>query len=1113
MFNKTKSSLAITLSVAMLATMVTIPGVASAATAAKQLSGADRYATALKIVEDGWKTSTSAVIARGDDLADALAAAPLAYAKGKAPILLTKTNEIPAGVLAELKALGVKNVYIVGGVGAVSKAVADDLAAAGLTITRVSGNDRFETSLKIAKEAFGTAPAEVVIANGLAYADALSVSSIAAAKGMPILLVNNSKLSADQAAYIAGKTVYAVGGEGVLNTDIVSVAKAERISGLDRYKTNAAVLAKFKPDYSKIYLAKGTPANLVDALAGSALAALTNSPIVLVDQANKINVEQSAVVKANVTGNSAVVTLGGTVTQAAADAIDALKSQEVALKSVTAIGAKKINVTFNTAVDTTKATITVKKGTVAVNTDAIDFSADKMSATITTTTNLTKGDYTVTVAGLSVTALTSTITVTDVKVAKVNVVSQTAPMLSGTNKKALVKYEVLNQYGEKMVGEPISWTVSTGMSITNEQKTTGNGSFEITAAGTLDFIPGASVYVTGVHVASGTVVNAEVKIGLASKADSVAFKGVYNTVTNKIEALPAGFVNDKYVLLFEVSDQYGNVMANPDHTDLVFTSNNPLFVSNAYVDGTDVTIDEVDYEAIKLVQGTTVDKGGIVTVQAISKITGKVSTYNITAVAVSAVKTFTISAPSTIVSEGAKTEIPFAALDQFGNAITKYSVLTTGTPIQLSSGSAGTSVFAFEQQDDGTAKLFFTPDANSGATDDIDALAYLSSVVKDGGSYSSTMVSVKETARPSAIVGLDALKSTSVAAGNKVEIKGQDLIVQDQYGRVMTDAKVNAWLGTTALPTDNKIVVTSDILTNTPVTVTTGGGIDMAMNAINMDTDIITVTAKAATVTGLNATEKLVFSLSTATTATPIASSSKSLTFTKVNQDAYVSYEVADLGTMYNNTSTTTPAIDVTDTKFDKTLKVYGVKADGTKVLLPAADYSVTTDGKLIGSTNVISDQTTGGYVAADFLNSSNVYEAVSVNVLVTVKDLNGAAASVIEKLLLVSNKAAKVQTIAVDEELVTAGKATIVAGAISNTVINKVIDKTELRDQYGVVITETPIVTVTNLVKVDASTLAVLSNGTTTASITGAKMGDKFTVTYKYASGVKLVIEYTVGL
>ncbi|MGV8983299.1 cell wall-binding repeat-containing protein, partial [Clostridium sp.] len=75
MFKKTKNSLAITLSVAMLATMVTIPQVASAATGT-QISGKDRYETALKIVQNGWEKSDSAVIARGDDLADALSAAP-----------------------------------------------------------------------------------------------------------------------------------------------------------------------------------------------------------------------------------------------------------------------------------------------------------------------------------------------------------------------------------------------------------------------------------------------------------------------------------------------------------------------------------------------------------------------------------------------------------------------------------------------------------------------------------------------------------------------------------------------------------------------------------------------------------------------------------------------------------------------------------------------------------------------------------------------------------------------------------------------------------------------------------------------------------------------------
>ena len=43
---------------------------------------------------------------------------------------------------------------------------------------------------------------------------------------------------------------------GVLNADVVSVTNAERLSGADRYETNAAVLAKFELDYSKFILQK-----------------------------------------------------------------------------------------------------------------------------------------------------------------------------------------------------------------------------------------------------------------------------------------------------------------------------------------------------------------------------------------------------------------------------------------------------------------------------------------------------------------------------------------------------------------------------------------------------------------------------------------------------------------------------------------------------------------------------------------------------------------------------------------------------------------------------------------------------------------------------------------
>lgn len=329
MYKKMRKLFAVALTLTMLLTMLVFPAIASAETPTGiRLSGKDRYETALKIVQAGWTSSDSAVIARGDDLADALSAAPLAYAKGKAPILLTSSNKLPAGVLDELKKLGVKNVYIVGGEGAVSKAVETELKKVA-AVERVYGSDRAATSLAVAKKVSAD-PSDVVLANGLSYSDALSVSPIAAANGMPILLVVGNKLTAEQASYIAKKTVYAVGGSGVLSDAVVKGAKATRLGGANRYETNAAILTEFEPDFSKFYIAKGTDKNLVDALAGSALAALGNNPIILVDGDSKLDAKIADVLLNNATVDSTEVVLGGTVAQSVIDSFEELRKEALA---------------------------------------------------------------------------------------------------------------------------------------------------------------------------------------------------------------------------------------------------------------------------------------------------------------------------------------------------------------------------------------------------------------------------------------------------------------------------------------------------------------------------------------------------------------------------------------------------------------------------------------------------------------------------------------------------------------------------------------------------------------------------------------------------------------
>ncbi|WP_380171205.1 cell wall-binding repeat-containing protein [Kineococcus sp. DHX-1] len=67
----------------------------------ERLAGADRYATSVAVGRRFFPTSTSAVLAVGDNFPDALAAGPFAAETG-APLLLTQKTTTPAATQAEL---------------------------------------------------------------------------------------------------------------------------------------------------------------------------------------------------------------------------------------------------------------------------------------------------------------------------------------------------------------------------------------------------------------------------------------------------------------------------------------------------------------------------------------------------------------------------------------------------------------------------------------------------------------------------------------------------------------------------------------------------------------------------------------------------------------------------------------------------------------------------------------------------------------------------------------------------------------------------------------------------------------------------------------------------
>ena len=286
-------------------------------------AGAGRYDTAKSISAEGIKaTSKKVVLAYGLNYADALAGVPFASKIG-APILLTTKDALPEETLGEIKRLGATTVYILGGTSAIAPNVANVLNKNGIKTERIYGQTRFETATKIAAKV-STAPSEIFFVYGLNYADALSVSPVAALKGAPIIyLQKDGNIDAATAKYLSSvkgkvKNAYVIGGENAISKPMMTkTAKAlgltegkniVRISGSDRYSTGIAVNNKFKSSFKTNTICVATGLNFPDALAGGVLAAKQYAPLVLAD--NKLNAVQTNYLGSKSVSN--IIAFGGT---------------------------------------------------------------------------------------------------------------------------------------------------------------------------------------------------------------------------------------------------------------------------------------------------------------------------------------------------------------------------------------------------------------------------------------------------------------------------------------------------------------------------------------------------------------------------------------------------------------------------------------------------------------------------------------------------------------------------------------------------------------------------------------------------------------------------------
>ncbi len=181
----------------------------------ERLSGVDRYETNLAILAEAGLEGDDLIVATGKTFADSLSAS----AAGK-PILLAKKN---AALNDAQKAVAAnfKNIYVVGGAGAVAESTAKELEEYG-TVKRLSGAGRYETSVAVAKEFFAD-PDTVVLAYGKNFPDGLCGGVLAAALNAPLVLTRDGSeaIAADYVAANEVKSGYILGGTGVLKDETV----------------------------------------------------------------------------------------------------------------------------------------------------------------------------------------------------------------------------------------------------------------------------------------------------------------------------------------------------------------------------------------------------------------------------------------------------------------------------------------------------------------------------------------------------------------------------------------------------------------------------------------------------------------------------------------------------------------------------------------------------------------------------------------------------------------------------------------------------------------------------------------------------------------------------
>lgn len=704
---------------------------------------------------------------------------------------------------------------------------------------------------------------------------------------------------------------------------------------------------------------------------------------------------------------------------------------------LSAINATTLKVTFNgTVTDYSNATFSIKRGTTSIVLPAT-WNAEKTEATFVSSTNLVKGDYTVTVSGIELADGNHTVstTVEAQKIGKIEFVGNT--LAKTADDKGTIGFKVYDQYGTDITGtansliNAITWTSSVATDSLNDT----NGVLTLDA--TANFVKDQTFVITAVDPATGVNKAVSVNIGESSSVNTLSL-GEVKLPTNKTR-IYSGSATAATIDL-TAKDQYGNALDTAAKISGV-----TLLSSDAAVVP---TITDVDAKAVININTAALASAKSVTITAVLNATGQTVTKTLSIVEPSKADTISIgqSETNTIAVNDAAGKIvfPITVTNQFGEELTAKEIAEQKIAGNLTVTSTGALTTATMDVDTTVGSKTYGKLINTAANTDAKGVGTIVVTTATGKTASVNVTTtdarkIVEIAAPTTVIANLVSGATST-----FEYK-----YKDQYGDIVTPSAANR---------------NSDLTWKFTVTDLTG---DAGVISVNKTTGVdedgigeVTVSATA----GKAGTAKVIAQL---LNASDEVVSQVETTFSVIaNNASGLTYSIKNIPTLFAD-ATSAQAVDGTDVD----ARAIVIEAtDGTNTYAVPNSQIIgisSVNGAVIASAAKLGDvafdaQDNNWVVGAadsDDINFATGSDTYTDTVRVTVNTADGL--KVLEKQVTVSKTAKRTQELKViDTALVAANPYAIPTDAKEMTTFS-FADRTAAetgttaylvaKDQYGV--------------------------------------------------------------